>query len=246
MSKAKAATARALMLAAAGLAGVAPFLSSQAPAAAYIPAQSDFLCDFPEDLSFYNFKRWFSYELPLKVYVPPLKLAVPAGSNYPRLLMHAFSSWGAAMPELKFQFVSDAKQASLVVKWTMVLPESEADRGAALYPQPNLKTARITHKAELLVPLKTAAGPGLPDENGNPPPAVYLSPAEFQGIALHNLGHSLGLTHSKDLNDLMSANFFGRLAAQSKWTLSPSDVATLRRLYTLPVRLEGPPCNGRD
>lgn len=239
----KAITARALMLASA-LAGLALGPGS---ASAYIPAQTDFLCDFPENLAFYNYKRWFSYELPLKVYVPPLKLAVPAGSNYPRLLMHAFSSWGAAMPELKFQFVSSPQQASLVVKWAMVLPESEADRGAALYPQPNLKNpARITHKAELLVPLKTTAGPELPDENGNPPPAVYLSPQEFQGITLHNLGHSLGLTHSKDLDDLMSANFFGRLAAHSNWTLSPSDVATLRRLYTLPVRLEGPPCNGRD
>lgn len=205
------------------------------PARAYLPAGDDFLCDQPQDESFYNFHRWFASELPLKVYVPPLKASAELQARYPRLLMHAFTLWGQAMPEARFQFVARPEDAALSVRWTEALPDVESAWASELYPQPLLGAQPLHHRAVLQLGLRYSS---LSDAKG------FLTDADFLAQALHMLGHSLGLTHALDVGDVMSDHLLARLAAGGPQTLSARDVATLRRLYTLPVRLEAPPCNG--
>jgi hypothetical protein len=59
------------------------------------------------------------------------------------------------------------------------------------------------------------------DPKGNP-----LAPGDVQVVALHEIGHVLGLDHSSDSSDIMFASTRAR-------DLSPRDIRTARLLYQL-------------
>ncbi len=68
---------------------------------------------------------------------------------------------------------------------------------------------------------------------GNPwwTPAVIKKPAkpatvDSQRVALHELGHALGLGHSSDLSAVMAPNLH-----ESQNVLAPDDVAGIKSLY---------------
>ncbi|MEZ0373323.1 MAG: matrixin family metalloprotease [Candidatus Sericytochromatia bacterium] len=224
-------------------------LSLAALASAFVPADDDYLCDSPQELSFYNFSRWFSYELPIKVHIPAMPYKIPQPGLYSATVQKAFQSWSAAVPELRFQFVKDPKQAQILVKWVELLPDSESVWGASMFPQASFNAQRrLVHHSVLHMPIKDQQQPAVaPDEINREdiqPQPVFFTGEDLLALALHQVGHALGLPHSKDLDDIMSTHLFARVAANNHGTLSKRDAATLRRLYTLPVRMQGSPCNG--
>ena len=60
------------------------------------------------------------------------------------------------------------------------------------------------------------------------PGGGFVTPPQMRAIALHEVGHLLGLDHAESSDDIMSARVRVR-------ELSESDRATVRLLYTVPA-----------
>lgn len=213
-------------------------LSLAQKAQAFTPAGDHYLCDYPMELAVYRYSRWFGYELPIKVYIPPVPYATENPGMYLPLVQQAFNSWGRVFPRISFSFVSDPKSAQIKIKWFESFPESESMWGEALFPQPYFdKQKQLRHTSEVRLAVRAQEGTGL--TAGKP----LFSFDELLAIATHEVGHALGLPHSRNRDDIMSAYLF-RLSANNDWMITQRDADTLRYLYSLPTKLEMSPCNG--
>lgn len=213
------------------------FVGHGSPAQAYTPPGDHYLCDFPAPLERYRYFRWYPEEFPLKVYVPPVHIASPNPGLYLPLVQQAFMAWAQHFPALRFVFVNTPADAHIKVKWVEHFPESEGTWGQALFPQPQPPRYK-THRSEVHLALRAQQGSAIGTDS------PFFSQEELMAIAVHEVGHALGLPHSKNPEDIMTPYIF-RLTAQSQWRISSRDLNTLAYLYRLPRNLKIPPCNGQ-
>ena len=145
----------------------------------------------------------------------PIKVWIEAGdlepweAGFPEAVAQAFNEWVDAGIPLRFQFVSNANRAEVRVHW--------ADR---LRDKTGSTTWRTTGAGWIQgsdVTLATHMSTGRPLDRGN-----------VRQIALHEIGHVIGLSHSNDSHDIMSPVV--RVDA-----LSHADVATARLIYEMPA-----------
>jgi hypothetical protein len=128
----------------------------------------------------------------------------------------AFTQWQAVGVPVHFAFVPDSAGADVHVAW--IDHFSEPISGRTLW-------ARDDHwwivGADLTVALRHAAPH---DSTGR---GAALDADAVRAIALHEVGHLLGLDHTADPSNIMTPRVRSR-------ALSPADVATVRLLYSLP------------
>ena len=146
---------------------------------------------------------------PIRVWVAPAP--VPNSDELLHLVRDAFGDWGAAGIPVRFTFVVDRQNADVNVNWI-----ERWDTGIrvgytkVVYDQHRwlLPGAEIT--------LATHHTSGRPVQN-----------ATIRSIAVHEVGHLLGLPHSADSTDLMFSTVY---ASQ----LTRADLATMRLVYSIP------------
>lgn len=144
---------------------------------------------------------------PVRVYLPPGAVAnfQPAFLDAVRT---AFQRWQQTGVAVAFNPDADSASAEVLFQWRI---QFEGARSG----QTNLEWDRDGHLKGGTVTLATF------DPNGQP-----FGPDEVRVMALHEIGHLLGLDHSPDPGDIMYASPKVR-------DLSPRDIATLLLLYQL-------------
>jgi Matrixin len=155
-------------------------------------------------------ERWPDHVAePLKVWVDSSSLCTGEQAGFPAAVRAAIADWAATGIPIRFAYVGSARDADIRVRWTEFLDKKtgsttwRTDRGGFL------TRGDIT--------LATHMGDGR-----------QLDSHGMKAIALHEVGHALGLAHSLDVHDIMAS--LVRVDA-----LSSPDRETIRLLYSLPA-----------
>jgi len=199
-------------------------------------AADHYLCDEPRPLQKLLSQRWFGYEFPVRVYIPPVPFEVKQPEMYMPLVKTAFQSWTEYAPFATFTFVDAPKKANIVIEWKSDFKNEDA-WGMAYYPAIyQSKNKILRHRSKIFLAVKAQLGSGM---TVNEP--VYFSYDELLLIAQHEVGHALGLNHSNTDGDIMCggcSDMMGRMMGK----ISSRDIQTLNFLYSLPVKTKKHPC----
>lgn len=148
--------------------------------------------------------------------VNPLRVWVGTGiglknwdSTHARRVRDAFVEWSTSGIPVRFTFVTDSADADIHVTWTEQF--TDAISGKTLW-------ARDRHWWIVNGTITIAL-----HHNGG----EVLDGSAIKAIALHEVGHLLGLDHTMDTTNIMTPKVRVR-------ALSEADRATLRLLYSLP------------
>lgn len=146
----------------------------------------------------------------------PIKVWIGSGAGiagwsdtFPARVRDAFEEWSDLGIPVRFQFVTDSADADVHVAW--IDHFNTPISGKTLWARDRswwIVNANIT------LALHHNAGEALDDSS-------------VKAIALHEVGHLLGLDHTNDTTDIMTARVRVR-------DLSNADRATMKLLYTLP------------
>ena len=146
---------------------------------------------------------------PLRIWVQPTAQIDDWEPSFPDIVEDAFREWGGTGIPVRFRFVSDSARADVHVQWVDHFEEPISGK---------TKWARDEHwwivDGDITIAVHHNHGEAL-DESA------------IKAIALHEVGHLLGLDHSADSSNIMTAKVRVR-------DLSAADRATLQLIYTLP------------
>ena len=158
-----------------------------------------------------NVARWPNREgRPLRVWVQPASHLDGWDPAYVGIVQGAFTDWASVGIPVPFVFSTDSVRSDIHVTWRerFAEPISGKTRWARddgwWIIEGNITLALHHHQ-------------------GDP-----LGPSAVKAIALHEVGHLLGLDHTADIANIMTPRVRVR-------ELSAADRATLRLIYTLPA-----------
>jgi predicted Zn-dependent protease len=125
------------------------------------------------------------------------------------LVREAFDRWEQTGIGVRFQMAPDSAGADITVRW---IDHFDFDRAG----QTDLTWDQLgrVRRASISLALRTHTGAALPD-------------AALMSVAVHEAGHSIGLPHSADTNDVM-------FPATRTSTLTDRDRRTVEVLYRIP------------
>jgi hypothetical protein len=155
-------------------------------------------------------ERWPDHvSTPLNVWIDTASQLSGVLTHYPETVRDAFKQWAGTGIPLRFAFVSSPRAADIRVRWTDRLPRKTGSTTWRTDRSGVLTAGDIT--------LATHISDGYP-----------LDSRGMRAIALHEIGHALGLSHSEDPHDIMAP-----LVRVDE--LSASDRGTIKWLYSLPI-----------
>lgn len=155
-------------------------------------------------------ERWPDRQLvPLRVWIDSTKTVTGDQAGFPAAVRGAITQWAATGIPVRFAYVGSARDADIRVRWTEYL---EKKTGSTTW-----RTDRTGFLTRGDITLATHMGDGR-----------ILDARGMRAIALHEMGHALGLSHSTDPTDVMAP--LVRVDA-----LSAPDRETIKLLYSLPA-----------
>lgn len=146
---------------------------------------------------------------PLRVWIDSSGTIDGTQAAFPAAVREAFTQWALTGIPMRFVFVPHAPDADIRVVWTDHL---DRKTGSTTW-----RTDRAGWLTSSEITLATHISNGL-----------TLDARGMRAIALHEVGHALGLSHSSDAHDIMAP--LVRVDG-----LSEPDRTTIKKLYSLPA-----------
>jgi len=146
---------------------------------------------------------------PLRIWIDSSSTIQGTQAGFPAAVRNAFSEWGLAGIPMRFAFVGSARDADVRIRWTDHL---DRKTGSTTW-----RTDRNGWLVSGDITLATHVSDG-----------QALDARGMRAIALHEVGHALGLSHSADPHDIMAP--LVRVDG-----LSAPDRGTVKLLYSLPA-----------
>lgn len=159
--------------------------------------------------------RWPRKRLPITIYIEPGTQVEGFRPDMEAALRRAISDWQqAAQGKIEFQFVDQPSKASIKCEWThdpkRLMMQAEGGQALVAPDEEGLLTCNV-----LLLTVS--------------PTGAYLAEGFAHRIALHEMGHALGLLgHSRNPQDVM---FSSMVVSDKDCNLSDRDKATMVALY---------------
>jgi hypothetical protein len=160
-------------------------------------------------------RRWPDSGTPITVWIADVGGSSTRAATRRRIARDAFHAWTLAGVPERFVFVPDSTAAMVQVLWRKQLPDHRA--------------GQVTRQADADGWLRAAV---MELSTRNMLGAVQDT-ATLRAVALHEVGHLLGLEHSDDERDIMAPWVVAR-------HLSPRDRATAQALYGVGLLYEEP------
>lgn len=154
--------------------------------------------------------RWHDrLDRPLRVWIQPTSTIADWDLSFAQQVRAAFLSWSATGIPVQFRFVSDPSEADARVVFIDRFPEPISG-----------KTRWARDDGWWIVDADITLA--VHHDGGEP-----LDASAVRAIALHEVGHLLGLDHTSDIANIMTPRVRVR-------ELSSADRSTMKLLYTLP------------
>jgi hypothetical protein len=154
--------------------------------------------------------RWPSRKTPLTVWIQPASSVLDFTPALPAKVQQAFEEWDALKLPVRFRFIPDSAKAEVHVTWIDHFTQPISGRTRWSRDDDWLIT-----DANIILAVHHSQGDALDAES-------------MRAMALHEVGHLLGLDHTRDATSIMAPLVRAR-------QLTDADRATVRLVYALPA-----------